>query len=225
MSKLYKMLAIALFGVASLTSNSFADSSAFGGPYIGVQASIAGVELEGNYTDGKQNLNPRNDGQVGMVGYFGSLVAGFNLPLGDRGMLGIGGAYTPTGDANFMAKEVAGGKKVEMSLSDLIEVFIEPAVMISDDSAVFIKAGYSEAAIHASGDDVQDQTNDLQGFTASAGLKTVTSMGIFIKAEMGLTTYDRFRIENITDEEGTKTATAAADAEIAFGALTIGKQF
>ena len=49
MTKLKTLLFAVIFGFA--TTPLMADSSDFSGPYIGVQATAMGVELDGKYTD------------------------------------------------------------------------------------------------------------------------------------------------------------------------------
>ena len=225
MNKLNKILVLAMFSVASLVSNVSADSGNFAGPYVGVQASMAGVELAGDYNDPDQSVHSKDSGQTGMIGSFGSLQAGFNKPLNETAFVTVGLNYTPTGDATFSAKDVGGGKNVTFELSDLMEVFIEPSFMVTSNSALFVHAGYIEGDLAATGTDVKNKTLALDGTSLSAGLKVITDGNLFIKAEAGLTDLGSFKLTEITGVDGNATAFANADTEVAFGAITIGKKF
>jgi len=225
MNKLSKVLTLAIFSAASLVSNVSADSSIFAGPYVGAKLSIAGVEMDGAYNDPDQEVHSKDSGQTGMIGQFGSLEAGWSLVGSGAAFVTVGTVYTPTGDASFAAKDIGGGKNVTFELSDLMEVFIEPSIAVTDSTAVFIHAGYSEGELSVKGTDVQNQTKSLEGTTISGGLKLVTDNNIFIKAEAGMTTYDNFKVTSITGVNGNTTANATADTEVAFGALTVGLQF
>lgn len=225
MNNLSKVLTLAIFSVTSLVSNVSADSSIFSGPYVGAKLSVAGVVMDGVYNDPDQSVHKKDSGQTGMIGQFGSLEAGWSLVGSSNAFVTIGGTYTPTGDASFAAKDIGGGKNVTFELSDLMEVFIEPSLAITDSTAVFVHAGYSEGELSVKGTDVQNQVKSLEGLTVSGGLKLVTDKNIFIKAEAGMTTYDSFKVTSITGVDGNKTANASADTEVAFGALTVGIQF
>ena len=225
MNKLSKILALALLSSASLVSSATADSSTFAGPYVGVTASIAGVELDGVYKDPDMGVHTSDKGQVGMVGAFGSVQAGYNIPMNETAFMTVGAMYTPTGDAEFAGKDVVGNKNVKLDLSDLLEAFIEPSFTVTSNSAMFVHLGYTQATLGVSGTDVQNTDVDLDGYTISTGLKVMTDTGIFLKAEMGMTEYDGIKITKITGVDGNATANATADTTVAFGALTVGKKF
>jgi len=145
--------------------------------------------------------------------------------LTDMIFVSVGVGYTPTGDASFAAKDVAGGKNFDMTISDLMEYYIEPSVTITSDAAVFLHIGITEGDLAVKGTDVLNQTKSLDGLTASAGMKVVTENNIFIKVEAGMTEYDTINITSINGTDGNATASAKGDTTIAFGALTVGYQF
>jgi hypothetical protein len=224
MNKLKKILALATFSIASIATGAQADSSNFSGPFVGVQYSMAGIELDGKYTDPTQ-LNPDSTGQIGVIGGFSSAHAGWSLAVGDMMHVSLGGSFAPSGDAEFAGKELTNNKKVTLEMSDLIEVYGEIGLNITERSALFIHYGATDGELEAKGDDVETQKIDMSGETMSAGLKVVTESGIYVKAEAGFTEYDVIKIKNITDTASGTTASAQADPTIAFGALTIGYQF
>ena len=224
MNKLNKILVLAMFSMASLVSNVSADSSIFAGPYVGVTASMAGVEMDGKYEDPDQGVNTKDTGQTGMVGTFGSIQAGYSITNASMGFVTAGISYTPTGDATFAAKDI-GAENVNFTLSDLVEVFVEPSMMVTANSAVFAHIGYSEGELAASGTNVANKTLSLDGYTLSGGLKVITDGNVYIKAEAGMTEYDGFVLTGITGVNDNATAKATADTTVAFGALTVGYKF
>lgn len=223
-----KKLSATLFGLVILSTSAIADSSNFAGPYVAIQASAAGIELDGQYNDPTE-AKPLKDATPGMIGTFGSVQAGYNIPVSSEVFLTIGGSYTPTGDASFDAKGLTGtaatAEKTTLTISDLTEIFIEPSIMVSSNAAVFAHVGYSEGEIAVSGDRVVNTTIDLEGTNVSAGIKLLTDGGIFLKGEAGITSYDTINVKNITDTAGGTTATAKADPTLAYGAITIGYKF
>ena len=222
MTRLRSMLygALALLASMALTTPAMSDSSNFAGPYVAVQGSIIGVELDGEFGDVTQD----HQAKVGMVSPMMGLQAGYNFPIGDAGFLTIGGTWSD-GDASFDAKELANSKSVTLKVADFVEYFIEPSVNITENSAIYIKGGMVTGDLNASGDDVTNVSLDLEGWAAGIGTKTVTDSGIFIKTEAGAIKFDPIRINNVTDNAGNQTAHAAADPIVAYGSITIGFVF
>ena len=223
-----KKISAAFTGLVLLSTSAMSDSANFAGPYVAVQASAAGIELDGQYNDPTE-AKPKSDATPGMIGTFGSIQAGYNIPLSSEVFMTVGGSYTPTGDASFDAKGFTGtaatAQKTVLEISDLTEIFIEPSFMVSSNAAVFAHAGYSEGEIAVSGDRVVNATLDLKGTNLSAGIKLLTDGGMFLKGEAGITSYDTINIKSITDTAGGTTATAKGDPTLAYGAITVGYKF
>ena len=226
MNILKKTACLVVVSVASLASVANADSSVFSGPYIAIQASMAGVEVDGQHVDTTLDTKQKTTASAGMTGGFGSVQVGYNQALSPMAFITVGGTHTPTGDASFAAKSLGGtATSVDLVLSDMNEVFIEPSIMVTENAAVFVHAGYTEAEISTKGNDVTNKTTDLEGTTVSAGLKLVTDSNIFIKAEAGMTEYDTLKITGVLDGDGGNTATAQGDPTIAFGTISVGFKF
>ena len=222
MTRLRTMLygALALLASMAVTTPATSDSSNFAGPYIAVQGSMIGVEMDGEFHDVTQN----HQGKVGMVSPMMGLQAGYNLPIGDAGFLTIGGTWTD-GDAAFDAKELANSKSVTLKVADFVEYFIEPSVNITENSAIYIKGGMITGDLNVTGDDVTNTSLDLEGWVGGIGTKTVTDGGLFIKTEAGAIQFDPIRINNVTDESQGTSAHAAANPTVAYGSITIGFLF
>ena len=224
MTRLRTMLygAVALFASMALTTPAMSDSSNFAGPYIAVQGSVIGVELDGEH-NGIDDSNSQQ-GKVGMVSPMTGLQAGYNFPIGDAGFITIGGTVSG-GEAAFDAKELANSKSVTIKVADFVEYFIEPSVNITENSAIYIKGGMITGHMAVTGDDVLDQGIDLEGWVGGIGTKTITDGGLFIKTEAGAIQFDPIRINNITDESQGTSAHAAANPTVAYGSITIGFLF
>lgn len=225
MNILKKALALVVVSLASFASVANADSSIFAGPYVAIQGSAAGVEIDGEHNDPTMEDSKKNKGTTGMTGIFGSVQVGYNQPLSDMAFLTVGLTHTPTGDASFSAKDIANSKSVTMELSGINEVFVEPSAMVAENAAVFLHVGYSEAEMNTKGDDITNKNFDMEGTTVSAGLKLVTDGGIFIKAEAGMTEFEEINLTGITDENGGTTASAKGSPTIAFGTISLGMKF
>ena len=225
MTRLRTMLygALALLAGMAVTTPAMSDSSNFAGPYIAIQGSIIGVELDGEFHD-PESVNESSQGKVGMVSPMMGLQAGYNFPIGDAGFVTIGGTWSD-GDAAFDAKELANSKSVTITVADFVEYFIEPSVNLTENSAVYIKGGMITGHMSVTGDDVLNQGIDLEGWVGGIGTKTITDGGIFIKTEAGAIKFDPIRINNINDEASGTTAHAAADPIVAYGSITIGFVF
>ena len=222
MTRLRTMLygAFALLASMALTTPAMSDSSNFAGPYVAVQGSMIGVELDGEFGD----VSDDHQAKVGMVSPMVGLQAGYNFPIGDAGFLTIGGTWSD-GDASFDAKELTNSKSVTLKIADFVEYFIEPSVNVTENSAIYIKGGMITGDMNVSGDDVTNTSLDLTGWVGGIGTKTVTDGGLFIKTEAGAIQFDPIRINNITDEDQGTTAHAAANPTVAYGSITIGFLF
>ena len=225
MNKLKKILALATISLASTGSVSLADSSNFSGPFIGVGHSIAGIELKGQYIDPTMVDNTTNNGAVGMIGGFAQGTAGWGVPVGDMFHVVLGASYTPSGDAEFAAKQLSNSKEVTLKVSDLSELYMEVGMNVTENTALFFHYGQMDGDLDVTGNDVTNVVIGMSGETVSAGLKVVTDSGWYIKAEAGSTDYDQITISSILDGDDGSTASANADPSIAFGALSFGYQF
>jgi hypothetical protein len=225
MNILKKTLALVAVSVASLASVANADSSTFAGPYLALQASAIGVEIDGSHTDNTLADRKTNNGSTGMIGNTGSVQAGYNLPVSDMVFITIGGTHTPTGEASMSSKSLGGGEKFDIELSDIQEVFIEPSFMVASNAAMFLHIGRSTADIAVSGNEVTNKTTNLDGDTFAVGLKVMTDSNIFLKAEAGQTSFDELKVTGIGDADEGTTATAKGSPTVAFGTISVGYKF
>ena len=226
MNKLSKIAAAATASLMSVISSANADSSAFTGAYVAVTGSAIGMALDGTRTKTLGQAQTTK-GKAGMVSPAAGLEAGFSYPLSDMAFITLGVNFQPF-DTQVKADNVTKSTNVKLDTSDILSVFIEPSFNVTENSAFFIKVGYSESELAATGTDVTDKTYDFDGTTIAIGTKTMADNGMFFKTEAGMTDYSSINIKNILeDEAGAKTFTSSvkADVEVAYGQMTIGYKF
>ena len=169
MSKMREKLISAGAGalLASMTVPAMAGSSDFAGPFIGVQGSVNGMELDGKHTDQSSETQTGSGGAFAMVA---GIEAGFNIPLGDSFFVGVGGMWIPI-DASFDANDNENNADVTLTSSSHVTAYIQPSISVYDNSAIYLKFGMSEADLTSSGD-VTGQPNNLEGTTIAIGTTT-----------------------------------------------------
>jgi hypothetical protein len=219
--KLVKIIAISALLVAGNTANSFADSSNFAGPYIGIAGSAVGVAMDGKHTDGDADASVTK-GAAGAVTLAVGIEVGYNVPVSDVAFITLAASYNPV-DAEFKADDAANANDVTVTFDDIMEVSIEPSFSVTSNTAFFVKAGYSEFTADAKGTGLAaSQTFDITGETFALGTKTITDNGVFIKSEVGMTTYGGFTLKDVGTDLGSATIN---DIDVAYGKIVIGKKF
>ena len=219
--KTLKILALSVLLVTGINAKSFAGSADFAGPYIGVTGSVVGAVIDGKHTDGDTDAVVTK-GQAGAVSPTAGFEAGYNIAIGDMAFVTIAVAANPF-DASFKADDAANANDVTVDMSDMLTASIEPSFSVTDSSALFVKAGYTEFSVTAKGTGLDaTQSFDLSGESFGVGTKTITANGIYIKTEIGIATYDGFKLINVGTDDGTATV---SDIETAYGTIMIGKKF
>tara|TARA_B110000027_G_scaffold111658_1_gene119995 strand:+ start:533 stop:1195 length:663 start_codon:yes stop_codon:yes gene_type:complete len=219
--KILKILAVSALLVAGINAKSFADSSNFAGPYIGVSGSAVGVAMDGKHTDGDADASVTK-GAAGTVSMAVGVEVGYNVPVSDVAFITIAASYNPV-DADFKADDAANANDVTVTFGDIMEVSVEPSFSVTSNTAFFVKAAYSEFTADAKGTGLDNsQAFDITGDTFALGTKTITANGIYIKSEVGMTTYGGFTLKDVGTDDGTAVVD---DIDIAYGKIMIGKKF
>ena len=229
MKKLKVMLYGAVALIASITVTPLmAGSGDFAGPYIAIQGSSLGSELDGSYTDGDGTVT---NGHAGILAQVGGAEIGYNIPVSDTLFISIGGTYFP-GEAEISKHDdAADAADVKVEASEFWTAYIAPSISVTDNSAVFIKICVSEADISITGDYTCTASSSLEGDTVAIGTKTIFGNGVFIQSEAGLTEYDQIQVNDIataeTNDSGDTDGSGdvKADPSVAYGAITIGYKF
>ena len=235
MNKLKKLIA----GVIAMTFVSatplIAGSGDFAGPFVQVSAKSIGAELDGQYTDGDGTITKGTGGSIAQVG---SIDVGYSIPLSDTFLVGVGVSYTP-GEAEISkADDAADAADITIKAEEFYTYYIQPTISVSENSAVFLKIGSSEADLKVTGDYSGTASNSLSGETFSLGTKTMFSSGMYFSAEAGFSEYDNIQVNDIGNADsacnqnggngcpsnGTK-GDAKADPSTAFGQFSIGYKF
>ena len=219
--KTIKTIAASILLVSGMTVNAFAGASDFAGPYIGVSGAAVGAALDGKHTDGDSGAVVTK-GSAGAVSVTVGVEAGYNLALNDVAFVSINVNHNPV-DAEFKADDAANADDITLTFDDITEVSIEPSFSITDNSAFYVKAGYSEFTVDAKGTGIDAaQSFDVSGESIGLGTKTITASGLYIKTEVGMASYDGFTLKNVGTNDGTAKIN---DIETAYGKITVAKKF
>jgi len=219
--KTIQTIAASVLLVSGMTVNAFAGASDFAGPYIGITGAAVGAALDGVHTDGDSGAVVTK-GSAGAVSMTAGAEVGYSIALSDVAFVTIALSHNPI-DAEFKADDAANADDITLTFNDISEISIEPSFSISDNSAFYVKAGYSEFSVDAKGTGIDAaQSFDVSGESVGLGTKTLTDSGIYIKTEVGMTTYDGFTLINVGTNDGTAKVN---DIETAYGKITIAKQF
>ena len=208
-----------------------ADSSNFAGPYIGIQASAVGVELDGSgrsSTSTGDTVTETTTGTVGRMAIVGAVEAGYAIPLGTSFLLDIGASYVDgSAKVGTTNTDTVATADVTFEIQDLITGYIAPTIVLSDTSSAYLKVGLTEGDTGTTGD--VTQPGSLSGTTVALGTRTVLSSGFFIRTEAGFTDYNGISVHGKA-AGGTGKSIAAnrsfsADPTVAFGSVSVGFKF
>ena len=225
MTKKLKAIILAMLTTIA-TSPAIADMSAVSGPYMAVMGAVQGVELDGTACNKGSSGSDGCEITAGSLGRVFGIAGGeigWVVGLGDKFGIGIGGTYL-AGDASIEGDPGAGDadptEQIAVDIKNHWTVFVQPMISISDNSALYIKYGHTEADLEITGD-VKDTVNELQGRTYALGTRAATSAGgLFMQMEAGAVDYDQLNIYRSSTAD-----TATADPLVAYGSLTLGYKF
>ena len=222
MNKINKMIASVIAMTFLSVAPLVAGSGDFAGPFIQVSAKSIGAELDGQYTDNQGLITKGTGGSIAQVG---AIDVGYTLPLGESFLIGIGISKTP-GSANISkADDAANAADITIKAEDFTTYYIQPTISMSENSAVFLKLGKSEADLKITGDFSGTSSKELDGNTYALGTKTMFSSGMYFSAEAGYSDYDNIFVNDIGNANTLGTGDAKADPSTAFGQFSIGYKF
>ena len=234
MNKICKLSAIAL--LASSTSL-MAQSKGFEGASLGVSLSAIGVEASGNTKSGTNSDS--STGSIGKIAEIASLDLAYTIALGSNSAIALGATYTPgkakagsgtyndASDTASATPAVAGVSgtdgSINVEVKDPYTIYIAPTYVVSKDSALYAKLGYSKADVNVSATGsaaLTKKPNDLEGWTYAIGSKTMLTPNFYIGVEASVTDYDSITATRATGSGGTTNVTAdvkAVQASVAIG--------
>jgi hypothetical protein len=224
MTKLRKMMFGFLFTITMLTAPQMVAANELAGPWIAVNASINGVELDGQHKDGM--LEPTN-ASIGAIAPIFGFEVGYSVPMGARFALGIGVEWT-SGEASFDGDAGGGDAQanngdVEITFGDHMTGYLMPQIMIGDDSSLFVKLGVTHVSVAATGDiDGGSVPSSLGGATLAFGTRSLFGNGAFIQFEGGIREYDEF---SAFGGGANTNGHVKADPLVAYGGVSLGVKF
>ena len=211
--------------LASLATSPLFAADLAGG-YIGVQASVNGVELDGDHNDSQGNVTT---GTIGKFAVIGGAELGYVYPMSDVFLLDIG-LNVASGNAKITSAST-NNTDVSFEVADLMTFYIAPTVALSEGSSVYLKAGYAAADAKAVGN--VSKPDNLSGTVMAIGTRTVLPNGFFIRTEAGMMDFDQIKVKGLTAPVGgqgeqsgiSNTTTVTADPKVAYGSLSLGYKF
>jgi len=232
MKKINTIIAACTLMLVSMSTSAISDSSNFAGPYIGLQGSSIGAGVAGRQSGGVDTVNESTTASVGKTGLAVGYEAGYAIPVGSMFLLDVGGTFIDGAlSLRSSSTDIAGTDDVKFVVSDFYTIYAAPTLVLSDTSSLYVKIAKSEAAVAVQGD-ITDP-GSLSGDTFAVGTRTVLDSGIFIRAEAGMTDYNAIT----SSGKGTAVPTSGgpggistnknfnADADLAYGAISIGFRF
>jgi len=210
--------AIVLFANLFATTPLLAGSSDFAGIYVAARGAAVGAAVEGKYIDSNNEGSEGTGGRaIPMVG----IDFGVNLPLGDTFFVTLGAEWAKTRHTIAKATDFENSADVELQMGNMMTWYVQPSISVTENSAIFVKYGTSEADLRAIGD-VTGGPSNLDGYTLALGTTTLSNSGLYMKTEAGGSVFDEISITGIGGQADGKIH---ADPFLAYGAVSIGYKF
>jgi len=230
MNKICKLSAIAL--LASSTSL-MAQSKSFEGVSLGLSVSGIGVEVSGSSTN---TSGSSGNGSLGKVTEIAAVDLSYGIATSTNSIIQIGATYTPgkakAGSGTFTDNVGASSSgSVNIEVKDPYTIYIAPTYVISKDSAVYAKIGYSHADTNASATGnaaLSKKPGDLEGWSYGIGSKTMLTPNLYLGVEASVTDYDSVTATTTQGAEGAGNSSARtvnADIKTVQGVITLGYKF
>ena len=223
MNKLKTMLISALMSVVATAV--LANAENFAGPYVGIQASAIGVELDASHKAAADGIANTTTGSVGKTAVIAGVELGYAFPLGESLVLDLGATYV-SGDAKVASTsdDTEANTAVSVEATDAYTYYIAPTIALSDTSSVYFKAGIVESDITIIGD--VTKLTSMDGEIYAIGTRTQLDSGIYIRSEAGIQEFDKLSVTGLGTSGGVPTTTTVtADPTIAYGAISVGFKF
>ena len=193
-----------------------------GGPYIALQGAMYGSSLDGSGTN--SNGEKLSNASLGKV--FGSVGVnlGWTIPVSDLFLIGVDLSYQP-GSGKIKVDTGAGdtdttGEDIEVSLGDTRGISIMPMFAISDNSALYFKAGITHVDLSWNDEMVTGLNSSMRGDTIAVGSRSLIGAHGFIQSEFGYSNHDTLNVHTVTS-----ASMGTADPESAYGSFSIGVKY
>ncbi len=231
MNKICKLSAIAL--LASSTSL-MAQSKSFEGVSLGLSVSGIGVEVSGSNTN---TSGSSGTGSLGKVAEIAAVDLSYGYATSANSIIQIGATYTPgkakAGSGTFTDNVGSNNSSasVNIEVKDPYTIYIAPTYVVSKDSAIYAKVGYSHADTNASSTGnatLSRKPGDLEGWSYGIGSKTMLTPNLYLGVEATITDYDAVTATTTQGAEGpgnSSARTVNADIKTVQGVITLGYKF
>jgi hypothetical protein len=228
MNKLIKMVSVLAVLTGFSMTPLMADSSDFAGAYLGVQAQVVGVELDGKHTSGADDTGEVTTGVAGRVAAIAGAEIGYAIPISDDMLIDVGANYY-SGDAKITTSntDTTATADVTFEMSNMYSAYIAPTYAFSDSASVYVKVGWVEADTKTTGD--VTQPSDLSGTLIGIGSRSLLGNGMFLRTEAGMIEFDNISVTGKGAGGAGKTvattSTVSAEPLVAYGSVSIGYKF
>jgi hypothetical protein len=231
MNKILKLSAIALLATST---SLMAQSKSFSGASIGLSLSAIGAEISGSSTATSTGTtsggNNVTNGAIGKIAEIAAIDLSYGFEMSANSVLSIGASYTPgkakAGSANYTDNNSNGGTSdtgaLTIEVKDPYTIYIAPTYVVSKDSALYAKIGYSKADINTSatgGAGLSAKPADLEGWTYAIGSKTLLTNNVYVGVEASVTDYDTISATT------TNGSVINADPKVVQATITLGYKF
>jgi len=208
------------------TSPLKAGSSDFTGIYGALHASLNGVSMAGSHISRAGDVSK---GTGGALVPLGGLEAGVNLPLGPNFFVTLGTTFVGGDGATiFKTEDADDNASVSVDADNYSTVFIQPAISLWDNTAIFVKLGMVHADLTATGD-ITSQPDNLDGTVYGIGTQTIANNGLFIRTEAGAMVFNHFKMSGVAadtnENDNAGERKVEGDPLAAYGKVTIGFKF
>ena len=198
-------------------------AATMGGPYIAISAAANGTAADGKAYNADGNTN----GTMGKVFGSAAIQVGWVVPVAPNLLIGIDGHFQPgDGKINFDAgtgnEAGADAEDVAVEISDMATISIMPMFVTSENSAFYIKAGWSHADLTWSGDVLTNVNlgDSAHGYSGAVGNRTLFGTNGFIQTEFGVSDF-----ATVSVHKKSTVGRAAVNPKNVYGALSIGVRY
>jgi hypothetical protein len=232
MNKILKLSAIAL--LASSTSL-MAQSKNFEGFSVGVSGGYAGVEIAASGSNTQAgSTDHSSSGSFGKITESGSIDAGYSFATGPNFLLGVTANYTPgkakIGTNSFSDNSTVGSQtdSISGSIKNFYTISLEPTYVLSPNSAIYAKIGYSHADVELSSGSanvsITNYSNKVEGWTYGIGSKNMLTNNLYLTIEGSVTDYDNISVTtaDVTTASG---ASATGNPKVVQAKIGLGYRF
>ena len=149
---------------------------------------------------------------------------GWTLPLSDVVLIGVDINYQPD-SGKIKVDTGAGdtdttGEDIDVTMKDFRSISIMPMFAVSDNSALYLKAGVTHADLSWNDEMIAGLNSSMQADTLAVGSRTLFGEHGFFQTEFGVSSFDTLNIHTATSD-----SVGTADPETVYGSFSIGVKY